>query len=246
MWRIRRNREGIYNTREYWDAKASEYQGHAISMWPNNHLNSYYHREQVLALERLLPNVRGWHVLDVGCGIGRISRYFAARNAVVLGIDFSEKTLAIARQIHVHESISYRVQSIFDVVDQANFDAAFSWGAVTMACRNRAELAEAMQRIRRALKPGGVLLLGEPIHGGFLHRTLKMRPGEFLDVLRENGFQIIKSRDLYFWPVRLALAYIAWPMWLTAAGYYFGRLMIALVGSRAFGDYKLILARVAS
>ena len=42
-------------------------------MWPNNHLNRLYHREQLSIIDALLPDVEGRTVLDIGCGIGRMA-----------------------------------------------------------------------------------------------------------------------------------------------------------------------------
>lgn len=245
MWRNRRQREKIYSTSQYWDAKAEEHEGDAVSMWPNNNLNIYYHREQVSVIERLFPDVEGLRVLDVGCGTGRNSRYFAERGALVLGIDFSKKAVEIARRKSSGGNPTYRTMSVFDLEERDAFDAAFSWGTVTMACKNRAELADALTRIARSLKPGGKLLLCEPIHRGFLHRVLNMDIREFCAVLREAGFEVEGVLQLHFWPVRLALAYVRWPAFLTAAGYYLGQAVMALFGKKLFGDYKVIYASAA-
>jgi len=40
IWQ-RKNRKQIYSTANYWDSKASELAGDAVSMWPNNHLNAF-------------------------------------------------------------------------------------------------------------------------------------------------------------------------------------------------------------
>lgn len=245
MWRNRKNRDAIYCKSEFWDAKAMEYQGDAVSMWPNNNLNPYYHREQIRVIESLLPDVKGLNVLDIGCGTGRNSRYLTARGAKVLGFDFSSKVIEIARQKSTGDNPSFRVQSIYDLDDVGAYDVAVSWGTVTVACRNRTELKDALIRIAKSLKPGGKILLCEPIHKGFLHRVLNMNVREFSDVLRESGFRVEKIRHLHFWPVRLALAYFRWPWLLTAGGYYLGAGIMSLSGNRSFGDYKVIYASLA-
>jgi len=244
MLRLRKTREEVYSRKEYWDAKAEEYEGDAVSMWPNNRLNRFYHREQIAAMEQMLPDVSGLRVLDVGCGTGRTSRYLAERGASVVGVDFSARAIEIARERSPGSNPSYRVQSVFDLNDSGVFDLALSWGVVTVACRSREELHDVLRRIAGALRPGGKLLVCEPIHKGFLHRVLNLELVEFCAVMSEAGFSVEKVRHLHFWPMRLMLAFVAWPKPLTAAGYYLGRGIMALCGDKAFGDYKVIAAEL--
>ena len=46
----------------------------------------------------LLGRLAGSRVLDVGCGLGRLSRYLAGHGAMVVGLDVSRAMLARARQ----------------------------------------------------------------------------------------------------------------------------------------------------
>ena len=57
MLRNRRNREEVYSRPEYWNSKTEEYEGDAVSMWPNNNLNKLYQREQIELLDAELPNI---------------------------------------------------------------------------------------------------------------------------------------------------------------------------------------------
>jgi SAM-dependent methyltransferase len=242
MYKNRRRREELYCTADYWDSKAAQHQGDAVSMWPNNHLNPFYQREQLAWIDRILPDVRGLSVLDIGCGTGRNSRYLASRGARVLGIDFSGRAVEIARRKADGLNPAYRVQSIFDLSDDCAFDVAISWGTVAIACRSRGELRSVMDRISASLKPGGKLLLCEPVHRGFLHRVLDMDKKQFIEVMTEAGFTIRETVDLHFWPMRLALAYVTWPRLITSTGYYFGQGVMALFGRKVLGDYKAIYA----
>lgn len=243
MFKNRMQREALYCTAEYWDSKAVEHQGDSVSMWPNNHLNRHYQKEQFDLVQKLLPDVEGRAILDIGCGTGRNSRYFASRGAMVMGIDFSGRAIDIARELSKGSNPAYRQQSIFDLSEKEGYDIAVSWGTVAIACKNKSELLQALRNIRQALKPGGTLLLCEPVHVGFLHRVLDMSLKDFLAVMREAGFESLKVENLHFWPMRIALAYVGWPAFLTSAGYWLGQGVMKMVRNQAWGDYKTILAR---
>lgn len=45
---------------------------------------------------------RGDHVVDIGCGVGRLTRPLAARAGRVTGIDISEEMLERARSLNAH------------------------------------------------------------------------------------------------------------------------------------------------
>lgn len=245
MFRNRAQREQLYSTAAYWDSKAEEHEGDAVSMWPNNHLNRLYHAEQMRLVEAALPDLNGKSVLDVGCGTGRLARFLARRGATVTGIDFSEKAIALARQTATSPNPAYRVQSVFDLEDVAAYDLIFSWGCVVMATTRRDELLKALKGLHRSLKPGGQALLLEPVHRGFVHRVLNMDVAEFCDVMREAGFTVRWVRQMHFWPMRFALAFLRWPAFVTVPLYHLGQWLMKLPGLRSLGDYKAICATSA-
>ncbi|MGR8978614.1 MAG: class I SAM-dependent methyltransferase [Gammaproteobacteria bacterium] len=242
MWDQRKQREDLYSTAAYWDSKARQHEGHAVSMWPNNHLNDLYHREQLGFIMNIIPEVKGKAMLEIGCGTGRISRWFASLGATVTGIDFSEGALKIARQQTQGENPGYRHLSMFEINDSNAFDIVVSWGSITVACRNRGELAQLMEKLFEALKPGGEILLLEPIHQGFLHRVLNMDKNEFIAVMREAGFEIQFVRSLHFWPMRLCLSYFTLPKILTVSLYHLGQFIMRIPGFNGMGDYQAIYA----
>ena len=241
----RRNRDILYSTMSYWDHKATIYNEHAVSMWPNNSLNILYERESYILINERLLNVSfvsGKKLLDIGCGTGRFSYWFAQKGAQVTGIDFSAGALAIAERQSVHNNPVFRHISIFDLDEKNVYDVAFVWAVLTMACRDKDQLLDALTKIRSALKSSGVLLLMEPIHQGFLHRVLNLDLSSFLDVVRDAGFEVKTITPMHFWPIRLLLAYIPWPKSVTVPIYYFGQFMMKIPCFSKLGDYWGILA----
>nr|WP_042186324.1 class I SAM-dependent methyltransferase [Kibdelosporangium sp. MJ126-NF4]CEL17206.1 Methyltransferase [Kibdelosporangium sp. MJ126-NF4]CTQ91564.1 Methyltransferase [Kibdelosporangium sp. MJ126-NF4] len=110
--------------------------------------------EPFLAAAAIQP---GDSVLDIGCGTGTTTRAAATRGGEVLGVDLSGQMIALARQRSAGiEGLRFEVADA-QVHDfpEAHFDVAIS--------RNGAmffeDPVEALGNIRRALKPGGRLVL---------------------------------------------------------------------------------------
>jgi 2-polyprenyl-3-methyl-5-hydroxy-6-metoxy-1,4-benzoquinol methylase len=242
MLRIRLRREQIYTRSEYWDQKAVEYTDKSISLWPNPSLNELYHKEQIALIDNLTGNIAESCLLDVGCGMGRMSRHFAQRGASVLGLDFSARTIDLAIRFSSAPNPSFEVKSFFDLEKESEYDFLFISAALTVACKESSDVYNILQRFRKALKQDGRLIVVEPLHRGFLHRVLNMNASEFSKIVEDAGFRIEETHQLHFWPMRLALAYIPWPSWITAPCYHFGQILMSLPGFQGMGDYKAIKA----
>src|SRR5262245_24425976 len=66
-------------------------------------------------LDRLLGDVAGLDVVDVGCGTGRHALRLAARGANVTAVDFSEGMLAQAREKEGAERVHWLVHDLTDL-----------------------------------------------------------------------------------------------------------------------------------
>jgi SAM-dependent methyltransferase len=98
----------------------------------------------------------GARLLDLGCGPGLYAERFAARGVRVTGMDLSAGSLTYARNVSEERGLGVRYveKSYLTLDDEAAHDAIiliyFDLGALPPATRD-----DLLQRIRRALRPGG-------------------------------------------------------------------------------------------
>jgi SAM-dependent methyltransferase len=99
---------------------------------------------------------QGLSILDVCCGIGRLTEIFA-NAASVVGIDISQAAVEIARQTH-REAPTFT----FDAMDAEALsfaDASFDMVLFIDAVEHVKDAEQALRECARVLKPGGRLLL---------------------------------------------------------------------------------------
>ncbi len=107
-------------------------------------------------LKPLFPDLKGKTVLDLGCGYGWHCK-FAAENgaAQVLGIDLSEKMLAVARDKNTDEKIQYRHCGIEEYeYPESAWDLVVS----NLALHYIADLDGVFRNVHKTLKSGGTFL----------------------------------------------------------------------------------------
>lgn len=105
----------------------------------------------------VLGDVRGQSVLDLACGEGYLTRQIRARGAArVVGVDLSERMIALARQQESRQplGIEYRVDDAKVMQLGEPFDVVTA-GYLLNHARSYDELLQMCQGIARHLKPGG-------------------------------------------------------------------------------------------
>jgi ubiquinone/menaquinone biosynthesis C-methylase UbiE len=130
--------------------------------------NAYYERPATLSL---LPDVKGQHVLDAGCGPGVYAEILVGLGAVVVALDANPKMvhLARARLVDRAQVIQASLDEPLAFLDDATFDVVLAPLVMDYIADWRAAFGE----FQRMLKPGGILVFSmeHPMMKYFDHRA---------------------------------------------------------------------------
>ena len=111
-------------------------------------------------LKELAENNKSKAIIELGCGIGRFTRFMAQQGLHATGIDFSGVAIARARQRSSRDEnkAAYLVGDVTALkIDDASFDASFDVGC--FHCLDENEQKKYVSELHRILKPDGVHIL---------------------------------------------------------------------------------------
>ena len=121
--------------------------------------NSYNELLEQPAIKKLIPDLQGKTVLDLGCGFGLNCKEFALAGATdVVGVDLSENMLEQANSLNKLDNIKYCNISMTDI-DKLNekFDFVFS----SLAFHYIEDFEMLLKRIYNVLNDNGILLFSQ-------------------------------------------------------------------------------------
>lgn len=107
--------------------------------------------------KELIPLVpREGRILDLGCGEGRDSVYFASRGFTVTGVDASAAGLEKADRLAAERGVRVRwvCRSMLDLPVIGRFDLVYSCGSIHHV--PKADRGHLFRRLRALTRPGGV------------------------------------------------------------------------------------------
>lgn len=206
----------VEGNRVYWTAEAERYAAWAAEAWarPEIAWGIWNVPESEL---RVLDDVAGKDVVELGCGTGYFGSWLARRGAHVTGVDVTEAQLATARGLAEQHRLPLRLvlASAEDVpLPDASFDLVLSEYGASLWCDPFLWIPEAA----RLLRPGGQLVfltnhlvltlctdpeteaVGERLAVDAFgpHATrwpdgateFHLRHGQWIELLRANGFDV--------------------------------------------------------
>jgi ubiquinone/menaquinone biosynthesis C-methylase UbiE len=134
---------------------------------PFSEPNCHLYLMQMGAILSLLPPPPA-RLLDVGCGTGWTSAFYARRGYTVVGVDISPDMIHHARMMKEREgldNLEFVVGDYEDLAFAGEFDCAVFYDALHHALDEEAAVGMAY----RALKPGGTCVTSEPGKGHARH-----------------------------------------------------------------------------
>ncbi len=166
--------------------------------WFNTHYYHmlYKHRDDhearvfIDALFDELAPVPQWHVLDLACGRGRHARYVHHKGVKVTGLDLAESNISYASR-YLEEGLQFQVADMRKPYGQNEYDLILNLFTSFGYFDNWEDNLSALQQAKRALKPGGLLVID------FLNVDLvreKLIPSEELRI-EDYQFQINRSMN---------------------------------------------------
>ena len=115
------------------------------------------HPADIELLHELIQRLpKGTKVLDAGCGAGVPVTRILSQSFEVVGVDFSEEQIRLARELVPEAEFICRNITELDFPDES-FDAICSYYAIIHIPRE--EHRSLLQSFNRMLKPGGLMLL---------------------------------------------------------------------------------------
>jgi len=162
--------------------------------------------EDIGAILALLPPPPG-RLLDLGCGTGWTSNFFARRGYDVVGVDIAADMIAIANELRDQAGLRNLtfVESDYETLD---FREAFDIAIFFDSLHHAVDADATVRRVFDALKPGGMCVTREPgaghaempasIEAVEKYRVTEndMHPRKVIALAREAGF-----RDFYVFPL---------------------------------------------
>ncbi len=107
---------------------------------------------------QLIGDVRGQHILEVGCGGGQCSIAFARRGAIATGLDLSDEQVKFARELAQTEGVTATFQQSsaedLSAIADASQDVVFS----AYALQYVEHMDTCFGEVARVLEPGGLFV----------------------------------------------------------------------------------------
>ena len=178
--------EGRYTNREEAQAAQREYYNDVMPQqttgrFRSGALQELYLARRVAFAHAAAPAHARW--LDLGCGDGVITAQIADFAGAVVGVDISDRNIAVANELRARPNVRYVRAAIEDTAAWAG-DGLFDAVSAFEVLEHVYDAAAFMRLAAAQLRPGGVLLLSTP-NAASLTRRLKRA---FRPVVRRLGY----------------------------------------------------------
>ncbi len=126
------------------------------------HTNTALTSPELRYLHQRIGDIKGKSVLDLGCGLGEVSVYFALQGADVTAVDLSQPMLDVVQQVAKRYKVKLKtVQASVEELDNLkkhSFDIIYVGNLF-----HHVNIPKTLKHVTRVLKPSGQLICWEPV-----------------------------------------------------------------------------------
>lgn len=115
----------------------------------------------ILSIIRRIGGLKNKKILEIGCGCGEASVYFASQGAIVTATDISDEMVNLTKRVasYHHADLTGLSCSADSLPFAANsFDIVYAANVL-----HHVDIKKTLDEIKRVLKPGGYLMCWDPI-----------------------------------------------------------------------------------
>ena len=148
---------------------------------------------------KLFKENRVKKVLDLACGTGHHSIYFAKSGYEITGIDKSEEMIRIARENSKDiAGVKFLIASFLNVYPRLKdrFDAVICLGNSLPHLLSKKNLKKTLQNIYNLLNPEGILIVQNRNYDKILKRGIRFMPPNIIDK-EDERMVFLRFLDLY-------------------------------------------------
>jgi ubiquinone/menaquinone biosynthesis C-methylase UbiE len=190
--------------RQYWNKRAASYDGQVIDKYSDAYEET---------ISRSLKYCKeGDDVLEIACGTGIVTLELTKRAGHVTAVDISDEMIARLKEKagDKYPNLTLLNTDVFDrELDEKQFDVVAAFN-VLLYMEN---IDEALERIHRLVKPGGIFLSATDCVGGLdtpdaIEKRKRVEKGELAfvglytaeelgEMIERAGFEILESEDIH-------------------------------------------------
>jgi ubiquinone/menaquinone biosynthesis C-methylase UbiE len=131
------------------------------------HIRKVYIRKP--SVLKILGDIKGQRIVDLGCGDGYYSRILAGRGAKVIGVDFSKDSIELAKRRETKEKLGIKYYkadiSYLPFLKKDYFDIALA-EMVIVTIPSQKKYENVVKEVKRILKSKGKIIIskGHPVN----------------------------------------------------------------------------------
>jgi 2-polyprenyl-3-methyl-5-hydroxy-6-metoxy-1,4-benzoquinol methylase len=235
-----------YDSTSYWKKRSLSCVGQSRVLWQNEEYNLLYRNIQKDILSNFIPITGGssFHVLDVGCGIGIVSKMLIEINPDISvdAVDFPEM-IRIARIENPSDHITYVESCAEDFLDSSRQYQLVLSSACYSAIRDIDKMKKAVVNGIQMLAPGGTIVMIDPLHKWSYLARVRFSSRDMVRFMKNHGFVLAHKGGVLFWPYRLFLCNTNYGGERLSKSFKQGEWLLGKLGRHLWADYKVLAFR---